>query len=50
MFDKNNKLNDKKRFYKYLLNSLGIENIDENLVKQKIKLTDKLIEECEKLS
>ncbi|MFH0836761.1 MAG: nucleotidyltransferase domain-containing protein [Candidatus Aenigmatarchaeota archaeon] len=48
-FDKNIGTDDKKLFYRYLLNSLGITTIDEKLVKQKIELSRALVKECEKL-
>jgi predicted nucleotidyltransferase len=47
-FDKKIKLNERKKLRKYLLRSLGIANIDKDLIKQKLRLFEELIEEVKK--
>jgi len=49
-FDKKIKLKERKKLRKYLLKSLGIANIDGDLVKQKIALFEDLLKEAKKLS
>jgi predicted nucleotidyltransferase len=48
-FDKKIKLKERKKLHKYLLKSLGLANIDGNLVKQKLKLFEDLLKEAKKL-
>lgn len=48
-FDKKIKDKDTKKIYKYLLESLGVKEINRELVKEKINISRDLIEECEKI-
>jgi len=48
-FDKKIKLNEREKLHKYLLKSLGLANIDEYLVKQKLELFEELLKEAKKL-
>jgi predicted nucleotidyltransferase len=49
VFDKNVKGEDKKILHNYLMNILGIEKINEKILKEKLNLSKDLLKECKKL-